>query len=100
MDAHELFNAHVADFCTRTGTPLIDLYSFMRPESYDDAQNDFFDVCHFRPRAYAKVAAFMSSELRKILPDAPPPVDGWRARAEPPAPQATEDLRENIYQIW
>jgi hypothetical protein len=100
IESHERFNAHLADFCARTGTPLIDLYSFAQPRSYDDAPNDFFDVCHFRPRAYPKVAAFLSSELRTILPDAPPPVDGWRARAEPPALQATEDLRENIYPIW
>jgi hypothetical protein len=100
LDSLERFNAHVADFCVRTGTPLVDLYSFARPRSYDDAPNDFFDVCHFRPRAYPKVAAFLSSELLKILPDAPPSVDGWRARAEPPAPQGTEDLRENIYPIW
>jgi hypothetical protein len=100
IDAHEVFNAHVADFCARTATPLIDLYSFMRPETYDEAPKDFFDVCHFRPRAYPKVAAFLSSELRQILPQTPPSVDGWRARAEPAAPQTGEDLRENIYPIW
>ncbi len=54
IDAHERFNAHLADFCARTGAGLIDLYAFMRPQSYESAPRDFFDVCHFRPRVYAK----------------------------------------------
>jgi hypothetical protein len=100
MDAHERYNAHVADFCTRTGTPLIDLHGFMRPRSYEEAPADFFDVCHFRPRVYPKVAEFVSGELRKIVPEAPLAVAGWRLPAEPVAAEPAEDLRKNIYPIW
>ena len=35
IDAHERYNAHVADFCARTGAQLVDLYAFMRPQSYE-----------------------------------------------------------------
>ena len=98
--AHGRYNAHVTDFCRRTGTPLIDLAEFMRPRSYEEAPLDFFDVCHFRPRAYPKVAAFIAGELQKILPAAPPSVADWRAPAREPVPVATEDLRQNIYPLW
>lgn len=101
IDAHERFNAHVADFCRRTETPLIDLRAFMQPTSYDDAARDFFDVCHFRPRAYPRVAGYISEELRRILPATPPSVEHWRP---PPAAggaeEPAEDLRRNIYPIW
>jgi hypothetical protein len=100
IDKHEQFNAHVRDFCARTATPLIDLHALLRPPTYEEATRDFFDVCHLRPRAYPKLAAFVSEELRTILPDTPPAVSGlWR----PPnidAPEPGEDLRKNIYPIW
>lgn len=100
IDAHERFNAHLADFCARTGAALIDLYAFMRPQSYEVASRDFFDVCHFRPRVYAKAAAFVSSELRSILPVTPPSVAGWRPPQEPAPQEPVEDLRKNIYPVW
>ncbi len=100
IDVHERYNEYLADFCARTGAHLIDLCGFMRPPSYDDAPNDFFDVCHFRPRVYRKVAEFMSGELRTILPATPPSVIGWRPPVEPPAPEPAEDMRKNIYPIW
>jgi hypothetical protein len=100
IDAHERFNAHIEDFCTRTGTPLIDLHACFRPPSYEDATRDFFDVCHLRPRAYPKLAAFVSNELRGVLPATPPSVNGWRPQTPVVAPEPTEDLRKNIYPIW
>jgi hypothetical protein len=101
LDAHERFNAHVTDFCRRTETPLIDLRTFMQPASYDEAARDFFDVCHFRPRVYARVAAYISDELRLILPVTPPSVEHWRAApATPAAQEPVEDMRRNIYPIW
>ena len=100
IDAHGRYNAHVADFCRRTGTPLIDLADFMRPRSYEEAPLDFFDVCHLRPRAYPKVAGFISGELQKILPAAPPSIADWRPPAREPVAVAAEDLRENIYPLW
>jgi len=100
IDVHERYNAHLADFCARTGAYLIDLHAFMRPPSYEQATRDFFDVCHFRPRVYPRVGEFVSAELARILPATPPSVDGWRPPAEPPAPEPAEDLRKNIYPIW
>jgi hypothetical protein len=100
IDVHESYNAHLADFCARTGAHLIDLHAFMRPASYEDATRDFFDVCHFRPRVYPRVAGFMTAELRKILPDTPPDVAPWLPPAEPPAPEPEEDMRKNIYPLW
>lgn len=100
IDAHERFNAHIVDFCARTSTPLIDLDAFLRPARYEDATRDFFDVCHLRPRVYPRFAEFISTELRRILPETALDVNGWRprvlARTEAPA----EDLRKNIYPIW
>lgn len=99
IDAHARYNAHVADFCSRTGTPLIDLEAHFRPSRFEDATREFFDVCHLRPRAYPRLAAYLSQELARILPDVPP-VLAW----QPPAPEQTvdaaEDLRKNIYPIW
>lgn len=100
IDAHERFNAHVRDFCARTNTPLIDLDGFLRPERYDEATRDFFDVCHLRPRTYPRVARFISDELTTILPQTPPSVNGWRPRAEEHTAEPAEDLRKNIYPIW
>lgn len=100
IDALERYNEHVAGFCARTGTPMIDLYSFLRPRSYEAATADFFDVCHLRPRAYPKFASFISDELQKILPDTPPSVVGWVPPVEGPAVEPAEDLRQNIYPIW
>jgi hypothetical protein len=99
LDAHERFNSHLVDFCRRTETPLIDLRGFLYPDDYETATRDFFDICHLRPPAYAKVGAFMSDELRRILPATPPSVDDWR----PPVTEQSEtveDLRRNIYPIW
>jgi hypothetical protein len=100
IDKHEEFNAHVADFCARTGTPLIDLHALLRPPSYDEATRDFFDVCHLRPHAYARLAAFVSDELRGILPDTPPEMNGWREQQDVDMPKPAEDLRKNIYPLW
>ena len=100
IDAIERFNAHVADFCERTQTPLIDLHAFMEPQRYEEAARDFFDVCHFRPRAYPAVAQHVETALRSILPATPPAVAGWRAPVERVEREATEDLRKNIYPVW
>jgi hypothetical protein len=100
IDAHKRYNAYLTEFCTRTGTPLIDLDAFLRPESYDEATRDFFDVCHFRPRVLPKVAELITSELRSILPNPAPSVAGWRRPAELPAPEGAEDLRKHIYPLW
>lgn len=100
IDAHERFNGHLADFCVRTGTPLIDLDALFRPPSYEEATRDFFDVCHLRPHAYPKLAAFVSDELRAILPVPPPSVNGWRPQTEVVEPEPAEDLRRNIYPVW
>jgi hypothetical protein len=100
IDAHERFNAHVVDFSRRTSTPLIDLHSFMRPVSYEESTRDFFDVCHIRPRVYGRLAAFVSSELKMLLPDSPPSVTGWRPRAAVTSARPVEDLRKNIYPLW
>lgn len=100
MDALERYNAHVADFCARTGTPLIDMHAFMQPRSYEEAPADFFDVCHFRPRVYPKVAERISTELRRLLPETPAPVTAWRAPVDRPAPEPAEDIRKNIYPVW
>jgi hypothetical protein len=99
LDAHERFNAYLLDFCRRTETPLIDLRGFMYPDDYETATREFFDICHFRPRVYSKVGSFMSDELRRILPTAPPSVDEWQP-PEAAEPEPVEDLRRNIYPIW
>jgi hypothetical protein len=100
LDAIERFNAHVAAFCSRTGTPLLDLGALMRPPSYEQAPRDFFDVCHFRPRAYPRVADYVSGELRKLLPADPARAAAWRPRVEPVSAEPAEDLRRNIYPVW
>ncbi len=102
LDAHERFNAHVVDFCTRTGTPLIDLRNGFYPDDYETATRDFFDVCHFRPGVYPRLGAFMAQELRRILPETPPSLEDWRPEAEPEpaAVGEVEDIRRNIYPIW
>jgi hypothetical protein len=100
IDALERYNAHVADFCARTGTPLIDLHAFMRPPSYEEAPIDFFDVCHFRPRAYPRIGAYVAGELLAVLPETPPAVTAWRAPVDLPLPEPAEDLRKNIYPVW
>jgi len=99
IDAHERFNDHVVDFSRRTRTPLLDLRGFMYPDDYETATHDFFDICHFRPRAYPRIGAFMTDELQKILPATPPSVADWRPPPAP-APEPIEDLRRNIYPIW
>jgi hypothetical protein len=100
IDALEGFNAHVADFCSRTGTPLIDLHAFMEPPSYEEATADFFDVCHFRPRVYPRVGRYIGSELSAILPETPPSVATWRAPVERRSTEPAEDLRKHIYPVW
>jgi hypothetical protein len=100
IDAHERLNAHIADFCARTGTPLIDLHAYFRPQRYEEATRDFFDVCHLRPRAYPRLAGFISEELRRILPETPPSVNGWRPQPKLAHTEPAEDLRKNIYPIW
>jgi hypothetical protein len=100
IDAHQRYNEYLAEFCARTGTPLVDLESFLRPRSYEDAPTDFFDVCHFRPRVFPRIASFISAELRQLLPELPPSVTAWRPPVEGPAPQAAEDLRKHIYPLW
>lgn len=101
LDAHERFNAHVVDFCRRTSAQLIDLRNFLYPDDYETSTRDFFDVCHFRPRVYARVAAFVAAELERMLPETPPSVEDWLPAHEPePALVAAEDMRRNIYPIW
>jgi hypothetical protein len=100
LDALERFNAHVADFCRRTGTHLIDLHALLRPPAYEQATRDFFDVCHFRPRAYPKVAAHVTAALRELLEPEPAAVAAPRRPAEDAAPAPVEDLRRNIYPVW
>jgi hypothetical protein len=100
LDALERFNAHVVDFCARTATPLLDLARLLRPPAYERASEDFFDVCHFRPRAYPKVAAHVSAALRELLEAGPAPVAAPRPRAGEPAAEPAEDLRRNIYPVW
>jgi len=100
VDALERFNAYVIDFCRRTETPLIDLRGYMYPDDFQSATRDFFDICHFRPRAYSQVGAFMSNELRRILPATPPAIDDWRPIHASATAGSSEDLRRNIYPIW
>lgn len=100
IDAHERFNAHLVDFCRRTSTSLIDLHSFMRPAGYEESTRDFFDVCHIRPRVYPRLAAFISNELRAVLPESPPSLNGWRPQGAAISHEPVEDLRKNIYPIW
>jgi hypothetical protein len=100
LDAHERLNAHIIDFCRRTETPLIDLRGLMYPDAYEHATRDFFDVCHFRPRVYSKVGAFVGDELRRILPAAAPSVADWQPPTEAAPAAPVEDIRRNIYPIW
>ena len=102
LDAYERFNAHVVDFCARTGTPLIDLRNAFYPDDYETATRDFFDVCHFRPGVYPRLAAIVSRELERILPETPPSLADWRpgVQPEPTAGDEVEDMRRNIYPIW
>lgn len=100
LDAHERFNTHLIDFSRRTGTPLLDLRGLLYPDDYESATRDFFDVCHVRPRTYARIGEFVSSELQRILPATPPSVVDWRPPEKPEAEDAGADLRRNIYPIW
>lgn len=100
IDAFERFNAHVIDFCRRTETPLIDLRGLMYPDDYDHATDDFFDICHVRPRVYPRVASFVADELRRFLPATPASVDAWRPPVETAPTAPVEDIRRNIYPIW
>lgn len=100
LDAVDRFNGHVADFCARTGTPLIDLAAALRPRSYETATRDFFDVCHVRPRAYPRLAEPVAAELRRLLPETPADVHEFRPPPARPRPEPAEDLRQNIYPVW
>lgn len=100
LDAHERFNAHVVEFCRRTETPMVDLRNFLYPDDYETSTRDFFDVCHVRPSLYPRLAAFMSSELQRILPKNPASVDTSFAPPDRGAVEPAEDIRRNIYPIW
>lgn len=94
----ERYNTFVRRFAAEHGAHILDFSSFLRPSTYEDAPRDFFDVCHLRPRAYAKVAAYAASVLADILPEPPAVVPAADAVDEDVAER--EDMRKNIYPLW
>ena len=98
IDALERFNAFVVEFSVRNSATLVDLAAFLRPARYEDATKDFFDACHMRPRAYARIGEFVGGVLRGVLPSAEsaPTTAAFEAVEAVPG----EDLRQNIYPLW
>lgn len=116
LDGIERYNAFLRRFCAETGSTLIDLDALLRPERFEDAPNDFFDVCHPRPRTYGRIGAFVAEALNPALNSAPrvrPPgaqtaVPAFAAPLAASVADATNqpkapnpgDLKNNVYPLW
>lgn len=68
LDGIERYNSFLRDFAERRGALLIDLRAALLPGSYEAMAQDFYDVCHIRPRAYAKVGRYVGDVLGCALP--------------------------------
>jgi hypothetical protein len=97
LDALARYNTFLRAFAQRHDALLIDLHELMRPRRYEDAPNDFFDVCHLRPSAYPKLGRFVGEKLASRLPAASA---ADRRAAQRVGPRCDEDMRANIYPIW
>jgi hypothetical protein len=111
LDAIGRYDRFVRDFARHNDAVLIDLHEFLRPQRYEDAPRDFFDVCHLRTDSYAKVGRFVGEELARSLPPAsqapsarmprpPAEVEIVSIRRQLPEAEPEEDLRQNIYPLW
>jgi len=105
LDNVARYNRFLKEYCRKTGSIFIDLGAFLRPHSYKEVPRDFFDVCHLRPGAYVKTAAFVAQELEKPLTkwlkDGSPHVHPVSVLSLPVADETcNEDLRKNVYPLW
>jgi hypothetical protein len=102
LDNVRRYNDFLRNFCKAKGHVFIDLESLLKPSSYERIPDEFFDSCHLRPRAYPKVADFMSKTLQEPLRQyyaAHPPLP---PKGVDPTDQKSEsaDLRKNVYPLW
>jgi len=104
LDGVQSYNAFIESYCSEKGHIFIDLCSFMQPSTYTEIPTEFFDVCHFRPRAYKKVGDFVARELMRSPPRVPV---RRRKRVVPQSAslvlrkeEKDDDVRKNLYTLW
>lgn len=105
LDNVARYNAFLREYCRARGCPLVDLGGLLRPKSYCAVPRDFFDVCHLRPGAYARTAAFVGEALKLPVQEALAArggvsTAGAAGRAPVFATDRADDLRKNIYPLW
>jgi hypothetical protein len=103
LDQIRRYNDFLKNFCQAHGHVFIDFESLLKPASYEHIPDEFFDVCHFRPGIYPKIADFVSQTLQEpyrqyCLAHPRAPAQGVVV----PANQKLEfdDLRKNVYPLW
>jgi hypothetical protein len=64
LDRIDDYNRFVEGFCQRHGATLIDLYSLMKPQRYEDIPVEFSDINHFRVSAFDKIARAVGNAIR------------------------------------
>lgn len=60
-------NQLTREVAAEKGMPLIDLFAALNAEPSGDFREDFFDVMHPRPAAYAKIARIVADRLTPLL---------------------------------
>ncbi|MBI5057045.1 MAG: hypothetical protein HZB61_10565 [Nitrospirae bacterium] len=120
VDGVRKYNDFLRRYCLERGYILIDLHSFMLPESYEEIPNDFYDVCHPRPSAYEKIGRYIGrvidEPLKNLLqirtdkffidpvnPVSHPGSFGIARKDKTISCNYRgddEDLRKNIYPLW
>ncbi len=78
------YNKTAKEYCEKTNSVFVDLYTFMYPANYLASRLDFYDVCHLRPKSYRIVGTFIGNTIKSIV-----------------SKQNTQnDLRAQMYTVW
>ena len=60
-------NAIAGEVCARLGVRIVDVFARFNTENLADFREHFYDVLHFRPRAYPLLAQFICGEIKDVL---------------------------------
>lgn len=103
LDNVHRYNDFLKKFCKAKGHLFIDFESLLKPASYEHIPDEFFDVCHFRPTVYPKVADFVSKTLQEPLRQysaAHPRLPSQSLVVPPEQHLEIDDMRKNVYPLW